>query len=529
PGEGSADPADEPGPAGPVPAGLGVQDRGGRGRPAGGADRPDGPHLLQRAVHARQLDLQGLEAGRPRPHGPAFRHRPLVGRVLLPGRPEDRRRDHGQVRACVRARYAHRHRPGRRAVRNHPVLERAPAPTRPARRRDRQHVDRPGAAPRDSDAGRPHDGRGGQRGHPLEAAAGAAGRALGRLARLQLLEQDDRAGGAVPGGVDLPAGLPERGGEGGDRRGGPHPRARRGGQDRHRPDGRQERLRQGTGPRLVRVVRARRGSPAGGGGLRRAGRSRRRRGGPRRAQDLRGLLPPESRPGDDRRVRLMLRLDRRLLQNVDWLLLGAALFIIALSLVSLWSLNPTRGISSLVWRQASWVGVGLVGLLVVASVDYRNLVRTAPVLYVVGLGLLTSVFVLGRTVSGARRWIHLGPLTVQPSELFKLIFIITLAWALTTGRGVRSRTSLIGTFVLLGIPFLLVVRQPDLGTALCLIPVLGAILVGIGIPLKVLGGMTLAGVAAMPLGWFVLKPYQRDRLLVYLDPFRDPLGTAYNV
>jgi rod shape determining protein RodA len=225
----------------------------------------------------------------------------------------------------------------------------------------------------------------------------------------------------------------------------------------------------------------------------------------------------------------MLRLDRRLLQNVDWLLLGAALFIIGLSLVCLWSLNPTRGISSLVWRQISWVGVGLIGLLVVASVDYRNLVRTAPVLYVIGLGLLTSVFVLGRTVSGARRWIHLGPFTVQPSELFKLIFIITLAWALTTGRGERSRTSLIGTFVLLGVPFLLVVRQPDLGTALCLVPVLAAILVGIGIPLKVLGGMTLAGVAVMPLGWFVLKPYQRDRLLVYLDPFRDPLGTAYNV
>jgi rod shape determining protein RodA len=225
----------------------------------------------------------------------------------------------------------------------------------------------------------------------------------------------------------------------------------------------------------------------------------------------------------------MLRLDRRLLQNVDWLLLGAALFIIGLSLVCLWSLNPTRGISSLVWRQISWVGVGLIGLLVVASVDYRNLVRSAPVLYVIGLGLLTSVFVLGRTVSGARRWIHLGPFTVQPSELFKLIFIITLAWALTTGRGERSQTSLIGTFVLLGVPFLLVVRQPDLGTALCLVPVLAAILVGIGIPLKVLGGMTLAGVAVMPLGWFVLKPYQRDRLLVYLDPFRDPLGTAYNV
>jgi rod shape determining protein RodA len=226
----------------------------------------------------------------------------------------------------------------------------------------------------------------------------------------------------------------------------------------------------------------------------------------------------------------MLRLDRRLLQNVDWLLLGAALFIIGLSLVCLWSLNPGRGISSLVWRQISWVGVGLVGLLVVASVDYRNLVRTAPVLYVVGLGLLVSVFVLGRTVSGARRWIHLGPLTVQPSELFKLIFIITLAWALTAGRGERfSRAALIGTFVLLGVPFLLVVRQPDLGTALVLVPVLAATLVGIGIRMKVLGALSLAGVAAMPLGWLVLKPYQRDRLLVYLDPFRDPLGTAYNV
>jgi rod shape determining protein RodA len=226
----------------------------------------------------------------------------------------------------------------------------------------------------------------------------------------------------------------------------------------------------------------------------------------------------------------MLRMDRRLLQNVDWLLLGAALFIIGLSLVCLWSLNPGRGISALMWRQLSWVGVGLIGLLVVVSVDYRNLVRFAPVFYVLGVGLLLSVFILGRTVSGARRWIHVGPLTVQPSELFKLIFIITLAWALTSARGERlSRVALVGTFVLLGVPFFLVVKQPDLGTALVLVPVLGATLVGLGLRMKVLGGLALGSVALMPLAWFVLKPYQRDRLLVYLDPFRDPLGTAYNV
>ncbi|HKW94519.1 MAG TPA: rod shape-determining protein RodA [Methylomirabilota bacterium] len=226
----------------------------------------------------------------------------------------------------------------------------------------------------------------------------------------------------------------------------------------------------------------------------------------------------------------MLRLDRRLLHNVDWPLLGAAFFIIGLSLVCLWSLNPGRGISGLVWRQLSWVGIGLVGLIIVISVDYRNLVRAAPVLYVVGVALLVSVFVLGRTVSGARRWIHLGPLTVQPSELFKLIFIITLAWALTSGRTERlSRAALAGTFVLLGVPFLMVVRQPDLGTALVLVPVLAATLIGIGISFRMLGFISLGVVATMPLGWLVLKQYQRDRLLVYLDPFRDPLGTAYNV
>jgi rod shape determining protein RodA len=80
-----------------------------------------------------------------------------------------------------------------------------------------------------------------------------------------------------------------------------------------------------------------------------------------------------------------------------------------------------------------------------------------------------------------------------------------------------------------GVPFLLVVRQPDLGTALVLIPVMAAVLVGVGVRLRVLGACALAGLAVLPLGWFVLKPYQRDRLLVYLDPFRDPLGTAYNV
>jgi rod shape determining protein RodA len=140
------------------------------------------------------------------------------------------------------------------------------------------------------------------------------------------------------------------------------------------------------------------------------------------------------------------------------------------------------------------------------------------------------VFILGRTVSGARRWIHLGPFTFQPSELFKLIFVLTLAWALTSRWGrPLSRATLIWTGILVGVPFVLVVRQPDLGTALVLLPVLAAVLLGLGIRLRIFAGLILGGLAFMPVAWFALKEYQRERLLVYIDPFRDPLGTAYNV
>jgi rod shape determining protein RodA len=79
------------------------------------------------------------------------------------------------------------------------------------------------------------------------------------------------------------------------------------------------------------------------------------------------------------------------------------------------------------------------------------------------------------------------------------------------------------------VPFVLVVRQPDLGTALVLLPVLACVLIGVGIRLKIFAGLIAAGVALMPVAWFALKEYQRERLLVYIDPFRDPLGTAYNV
>jgi len=224
----------------------------------------------------------------------------------------------------------------------------------------------------------------------------------------------------------------------------------------------------------------------------------------------------------------MLRIDRRLVQNVDWPLVGTALAITAVGLLTIGSLSPFRWGSGVAFRQLIWVLGGLCLLAIVLSVDYRSLVRIAPALYLIGLVLLASVFLLGRTVSGARRWIGLGPLSFQPSELAKLITILALTWAFTWRRE-RSRGSLLVALALLAPVFVLIVRQPDLGTALVLVPMTAAMLLAAGISVRQFAFLALTGVGALPLAWFVLKEYQRERLLVYLDPFRDPLGSAYNV
>ena len=227
---------------------------------------------------------------------------------------------------------------------------------------------------------------------------------------------------------------------------------------------------------------------------------------------------------------MMVGIDRRLLQNVDWLLLAATGGLIILSTMTLGSVHVGRAGGPVALKQLAWFGIGLLGLLVLASLDYRKLVRIAPILYLLGLAGLVAVLVVGRTVSGARRWVVLGSLTVQPSEVFKLCFILAMVWVLTSrwaqpiGRG-----AIVVTTALAAGPALLIVKQPDLGTALLLFPVLVALLVGAGMRLRLLGGLALAGMSVLPLAWLAMKDYQRERIFVFLDPVRDPQGSAYNV
>jgi rod shape determining protein RodA len=221
----------------------------------------------------------------------------------------------------------------------------------------------------------------------------------------------------------------------------------------------------------------------------------------------------------------VFRIDRRLLIHFDWLLVGLAALLLGAGLLTLGSLVPR-----LLMRQLAWLGIGTVGFLVLISIDYRVLARWAALAYLAGLGALGAVLVLGRTAQGARRWLSVGPFTVQPSELFKLVLVATVAAYLAGREDHRPGWDRVFVPLLLVAPgFLLIVKQPDLGTALVLVPVVMALLFVGGARWQHIGILVGSGVAMAPLFWFVLRDYQRERLLVYLDPYRDPLGSAWNV
>jgi rod shape determining protein RodA len=144
--------------------------------------------------------------------------------------------------------------------------------------------------------------------------------------------------------------------------------------------------------------------------------------------------------------------------------------------------------------------------------------------------VLLAVLLVGRSALGARRWIALGPVSLQPSELFKLVFIGTLAVYLASRESSRPGWDRVIVPLALTLPAVaLIVKQPDLGTALTLLPVAVALIIVGGARWRHLAMLAGGGLAVLPLFWFLLRDYQRERILVYIDPSRDPLGSAWNV
>ncbi len=227
-------------------------------------------------------------------------------------------------------------------------------------------------------------------------------------------------------------------------------------------------------------------------------------------------------------------IDRRLIQNFDWGILFITLMLSAIGLMTIYSaVTPVSPTSQKVLyiKQFVWFGVGIVALVASFLVNYRVLDRWSNVLYAFCIFLLVLVFFIGKLVGGSRRWLILGPLSLQPSELAKIVVIIILSSYFAKvpnpkGLGFRE---LIKPVILVTIPFLLIVKQPDLGTALLIGLIAAAMTIFAKIEKRTLIYIFFGGTISIPLVWFFLKAYQKQRILTFLNPGSDPLGSGYHI
>ncbi len=218
----------------------------------------------------------------------------------------------------------------------------------------------------------------------------------------------------------------------------------------------------------------------------------------------------------------------RSLRDLDWSLILIAVVICAVGILQIYS--ATRGTvwEQAWWKQAVWVAVGLLLMWIATSIDYHTLVGHAFVYYFLAIAGLVLVLLVGRTVSGGQRWLGYGPFYLQVSEFVKIVILLLVARYLTELRAgqleVRDLVKLGG---LVGLPMALVMRQPDLGTALTYLPILAAGVFLAGLRWKYITVILLAAAVLLPLSWLALQDYQKARLVSFLDPARDPRGSGY--
>jgi rod shape determining protein RodA len=229
----------------------------------------------------------------------------------------------------------------------------------------------------------------------------------------------------------------------------------------------------------------------------------------------------------------MLRIDRRLLAHFEWPLAILTLLLLGCGLLSILSAtyDGVHSLSSFVIRQGTWMALGAVVLLAAMSIDYRTLLRHGYAVYAVVLLGLVLVPIVGVSGGGARRWLSLGPMSIQPSELMKVALILVLARQLHRWAGERRLAirRIAPPLLLLAPAAYLVLRQPDLGTVIVLALASFTVLLFAGLPLRLVVIALLVIGPALPSAWNHLKPYQRQRLVSFFNPQADPLGAGYHV
>ncbi|MFH1819627.1 MAG: rod shape-determining protein RodA [Pseudomonadota bacterium] len=215
---------------------------------------------------------------------------------------------------------------------------------------------------------------------------------------------------------------------------------------------------------------------------------------------------------------------QRLVAPIDGPLMLIAGMLLLLAVGMMGSASPERLNTQLVN-----VAVALVVMRIAAQVPPQRLMHLAVPIYLAGLLLLIAVALFGDVSKGARRWLNLGFMRAQPSELMKIAMPLLLAWYFQQREAMpRLRDYAIAAFLLL-IPVALIARQPDLGTAVLVLAAGFYVIFFAGLSWKIMIGMVVAAAAAAPLAWTMLHDYQRNRIITLLDPEKDPLGKGFHI
>lgn len=227
--------------------------------------------------------------------------------------------------------------------------------------------------------------------------------------------------------------------------------------------------------------------------------------------------------------------DRRLVTNFDWGLLALTLILGSIGLVSVYSAvtadPPPAPQKILFYKQILWFGIGLVVMIASLSFNYRMLDRWAYPIFIACLLMLMAVVFFGKLAGGSRRWLILGPVHFQPSEMIKIAVVLVLAKYYAKNASPHGLTlrELGRPILVCALPVGLIVVQPDLGTAGLVALIAATVTLFVKVTRRSLALLLAVGAAVVPVVWMLLKDYQRRRILTFLDPNHDPLGAGYHI
>ncbi|MBI3399135.1 MAG: rod shape-determining protein RodA [Deltaproteobacteria bacterium] len=225
-------------------------------------------------------------------------------------------------------------------------------------------------------------------------------------------------------------------------------------------------------------------------------------------------------------------IDRRLLLHFDWVVFLVTIFLCIIGILNIYSATFMDSGNKLYEKQLIWFLIGLTFMIFATFVNYIYLERLAYPIYSVAIIFLIATLLTGHTTGGAKRWLHIGFASFQPSEFAKIALILILSKYFSTVRvslkGLSLKELMLPS-IFAFIPFILIAKQPDMGTAVITFIIFASMVIFAKVRLKLLIVIIAVTLPLIPLAWRFLKDYQKARLMSFLDPALDPLGTGYHI